>query len=125
MDGLYHELARKTDPAKLVGYLNFSDGRPDPKWQRLLADAFGFLLERGEIAPWKSFAEWLLQAVGELENSGSAAFRDTSQARAVIAAAFVALPAAYRAHHADLLAHQDESNLFTAFFLAQIGRAHV
>ena len=32
MDGIYHELSRKTDPAKLLGYLNFSDGRPDPKY---------------------------------------------------------------------------------------------
>ena len=41
MDGIYHELARKIDPAKLLGYLNFSDGRPDPKFQKGLADAVG------------------------------------------------------------------------------------
>ena len=41
MDGIFHELSRKTDPAKLLGYLNFSDGRPDPKFQKGLADAFG------------------------------------------------------------------------------------
>ncbi len=41
MDGIFHELSRKTDPAKLLGYLNFSDGRPDPKFQKGLADAVG------------------------------------------------------------------------------------
>ncbi len=119
MDGLYHELARRTDPAKLVGYLNFSDGRPDPRWQRLLADAVGHLLERGEAAPWAALAVWIRQACDELQSSGSAAFRDTAQARAVADVALVRVPAAYRRHHADLLAHQDDGNLFTAYFLAR------
>ena len=39
MDGIFHELSRKIDPAKLLGYLNFSDGRPDAKFQKGLADA--------------------------------------------------------------------------------------
>jgi len=123
MDGLYHELARKTDPAKLVGYLNFSDGRPDPKWQRLLADAFGFVQDRAPGEPHVHLAEWLGQACAELESSGSAAFREASQARAVIEAAFTKLPPAYRIHHADLLAHQPDSSLFTAFFFARAAEA--
>src|SRR6478672_9194852 len=56
---------------------------------------------------------------GARSRSGSAAFRDPAQARAVIDAALVRLPAAYRAHHADLLAHQPDSALFGPFFLAR------
>lgn len=119
MDGIYHELNRKTEPAKLLGYLNFSDGRPDPKFQKGLADAFGHLLAAGEAAPWAVVPGWLLQATAELEASGSAAFRDTAQARGVIEAAFVRLPTAYRRHHADLLAHQADTDLFNAFFMAR------
>src|SRR5262249_13731987 len=103
MDGIYHELGRKTDPAKLLGYLNFSDGRPDPKFQKGLADAVGLLAEAGDPAPAAALPGWLSHALTELESSGSAAFRDTTQARGVLDAALVRLPTAYRAHHADLL----------------------
>ena len=119
MEGIYHELSRKTDPAKLLGYLNYSDGRPDPKFQKGLADAVGFLADAGEPAPWAVLPRWLAHALGELEGSGSAAFRDTTQARGVIEAAVVGVPAAYRLHHADLLAHQPDADLFNAFFLAR------
>src|SRR3954447_1725312 len=81
MDGIYHELSRKTDPAKLLGYLNFSDGRPDPKFQKGLADAFAHLQEAGDPAPWAALPGWLLHACAELEAAGSAAFRDAAQVR--------------------------------------------
>jgi hypothetical protein len=119
MDGIFYELARKTDPAKLLGYLNFSDGRPDPKFQKGLAQAAGFLQSSGEPAPWLALADWLRQALSELANSGAVAFRENTQARAVIEAALVRLPPAYRAHHSDLLAHQPDADLFTPFFLTR------
>src|SRR5262245_38249332 len=106
MDGIYHELDRKTDPAKLLGYLNFADGRPDPRFQKWLADACALLLEGGDATPYSTLPGWLRHALGELESSGAAAFRDTTQAGGVIEAAFARLPAKYREHHADLLAHQ-------------------
>jgi len=119
MDGIYHELSRKTDPAKLLGYLNFSDGRPDPRFQKGLADAFGLLLEAGDAAPWATLPAWLGHALAEQETAGAVAFREATQARAVVAAGLVRVPAAYRAHHADLLAHHDAAGLFTPFFLAR------
>ena len=119
MEGIYHELSRKTDPAKLLGYLNFSDGRPDPRFQKGLADAVAVLEEGGDPTPWLTLPRWLAHALAELEAGGAAAFRDTAQARAVIDAALVQLPAAYRAHHADLLPHQPDADLFNAFFLAR------
>src|SRR5262252_7080166 len=96
MDGIFHELSRKCDPAKLLGYLNFSDGRPDPKYQKGLADAVAVLLAAGDAAPWRALPRWLAQSLAELESSGSPAFRDATQTRAVVEAAFVRLPAAYR-----------------------------
>lgn len=119
MDGIFHELSRKTDPAKLLGYLNFSDGRPDPKFQKGIADAAGFLHASGETTPWRALAQWLSQTLADLERSGVAAFRDATQAWAVVDAALVRLPLAYRAHHADLLAHQPDDELFAPFFLAR------
>lgn len=119
MDGIYPELGRRTDPAKLLGYLNFSDGRPDPRFQKGLADAAAFLADAGDPAPWLALPKWLAHALGELEAGGSPAFRDTAQARAVIDAALVRLPPAYRTHHADLLAHQADAGLFGPLFLAR------
>ncbi|HUR55062.1 MAG TPA: hypothetical protein VMZ71_13095, partial [Gemmataceae bacterium] len=119
MDGIYHELSRKTEPAKLLGYLNFSDGRPDPRFQKGLADAVAVLVEGGDVAPWRTIPGWLAHDLAALESGGAAAFKDTTQARAVIDAALVKLPAAYRTHHADLLAHQPDADLFNAFFLAR------
>jgi hypothetical protein len=119
MDGIFHELSRKTDPAKLLGYLNFSDGRPDPRFQKGLADAAAHLLERGEAAPWRALPQWLAHELDALVAAGAAAFRDPAQARAVLGVAFGRLPEAYRAHHHDLLAHQPDAALFGPFFLAR------
>ena len=119
MDGIDHELSRKIEPAKLLGYLNFSDGRPDPKFQKGLADACAALLDGGDATPWVTVPRWLAAACTNLEASGSAAFRDTTQARAVVEAAMVGVPAAYRRHHADLLAHQLDAELWPAFALAR------
>lgn len=119
MDGLNRELSRRTDPAKLLGFLNYSDGRPDPRFQKGLADALGLLVESGDGTPWETAARWMLQTLSEQNASGAAAFRDTTQAGAVIPLGLLRVPAAYRAHHADLLAHQSEADLFTPFFLTR------
>ncbi len=119
MDGIFHELSRKHEPAKLLGYLNFSDGKPDPKFQKGLAEASATLVASGDATPWVSLYQWLTQSLAELESSGSPAFRDASQVRAVLGVAFESLPVAYRAHHSDLLAHQPDAELFGPFFLAR------
>lgn len=119
MDAICLELSRAVDPAKLLGYLNYSDGRPDPKFQKAWADAFAVLYRAGDAAPWRTMSGWLGRSLAELEASGSAAFRDTTQARGVLRAALDELPPAYRAHHADLLAHQPDAVLFAPFFLTR------
>ncbi|MFM8274487.1 MAG: hypothetical protein ACKODX_19450, partial [Gemmata sp.] len=119
MDGIFHELSRRADPAKVLGYLNFSDGRPDPRFQRGLADAYARLIEDGDSTPWLTLPKWLAHELTGLAAAGSAAFRDPTQARAVIGAALGRLPTAYRAHHADQLAHQPDAALFGPFFLAR------
>ncbi|OWK39218.1 hypothetical protein FRUB_06300 [Fimbriiglobus ruber] len=116
---LYPELTRRFDGLTALGYLNFSDGRPDPRFRKALADAFGFLIESGDPAPGVSTHKWLAGRLDELHAAGTAAFRDVSQVRDVLAGGFETVPAAYRAHHADLLAHQPDGVLFNPFFLAR------
>lgn len=119
MDGLHADLSKRFEASKLLGYLNFSDGRPDPKFRRALSDAYSHLLASGETTPWMRLGNWLKDAGADLAASGSAAFRDLSQADAVLDTVFDAILSAYRDHHADLLAHQPDSFLFSPFFLAR------
>src|SRR5579872_4177377 len=91
----------------LLGYLNFSDGRPDPRWQKQLNDAYAFLARRGEAQPWSALLEALTAGLRTLQDSGAAAFRNVTQADAALGLAARVLPA-YRAYHADLLAHLED-----------------
>jgi hypothetical protein len=119
MDASLPGLAERVPPPALLGYLNFSDGRPDPKFQRALDEAFAFLLGRGESRPWEPLGPWLMAQADALDAAGSPAFRDVRQARAVARIAFGPALAAYRRHHRDLLAHQTDEGLFNSFFLAR------
>src|SRR5262245_61648453 len=116
------ELDRVVSAAALLGYLNFSDGKPDPRWRKQLNDAYAFLADRGAQEPWAALLDWLRERLAKLRAEGSAAFRDVAQADAVLAALADVLPA-YRRHHADLLAHQDDRTLFAPFFLAVAAEA--
>jgi hypothetical protein len=103
----------------LLGYLNFSDGRPDPRWQRQLDDAYARLARAGEPRPWDALLAALRAHLNRLHASGSAAFRDNRQAQAVLDLAGETL-AAYRKHHAELLAHLEDPEVFGPFFLARV-----
>jgi len=105
----------------LLGWLNFSDGRPDARWQKQLNDAYALLAENGESAPWSVLLDVLTDGLRKLHGS-AAAFRDARQAEAALALAAQVLPA-YRQHHADLLAHLADGDLYTPFFLARVFEA--
>jgi hypothetical protein len=108
--------------AALLGYLNFSDGRADPRWEKQLNDTYAFFGDQGAERPWDDLLDWLRANLRQLQESGGAAFRDSRQAQIVLERAAMVLPA-YRAHHADLLAHLDDRDLFTPFFLARVFEA--
>ncbi len=103
----------------LLGYLNFSEGRPDPRFQKQLNDAFAFLAAQGEARPCDCLRDTLLAELERLRQAGSAAFQDATQAEAVLRLALGELLTAYRAHHADLLFHQRDADLFQPYFLAR------
>lgn len=123
MDASLAKLSERVSPAGLLGYLNFSDGRPDPRWQKQLNEAFRVLAEESIVRPWDALGNWLAAQLSALQQSGSAAFRDTRQAEAVLRLAFNRVLAAYRKHHADLLFHQSDAELFQPFFLARVAEA--
>jgi hypothetical protein len=103
----------------LLGYLNFSEGRPDPRFQKQMSDAFAHVAGEAAARPWETLQQRLLAELERLRQQGSAAFQDADQAQAVLRLALGELPAAYRVHHADLLFHQRDIDLLQPFFLAR------
>lgn len=104
----------------LLGYLNFSDGKPAPRFRQCLNLLFampGFPRNTAEI-------QTVLHAeLKSLAASGEAAFRETEQAeQAVVTALEVVLPA-YVQHHSDLLFHLSSEDFCQPFFLAYVFEA--
>ncbi len=97
---------------EVLGYLNFSGGRPDPSFQRLVND----LTER---LTWKKLGPALLKSLSQLEQEAPA-FEDSGQARAVITLAFDNILPAYREFHRDLLFHLTDEDFHQPFFLARV-----
>ena len=77
------------DPAaRVLGYLNFSSGAFDPMVWRAVSDLYAAVEPEDEKAASAScVAENLLNRLTKLESS-EPAFRDSSQARAVISILF-------------------------------------
>lgn len=119
MDSRHRQLEQTVAVSALLGYLNFADGRPDPRWQKQLNDAFAYYAGQRSPAPWADLLAGLSDHLEALHSQGGAAFRDITQARAVLALTGHILPA-YREHHADLLAHLTDEEIFGPFFIARV-----
>jgi hypothetical protein len=103
----------------VLGYLNFSSGSPDARFQRGLNAVFGGC--RGTAARENLVRE--LSARLEEWQGSSAAFADVSQARAVIPLAFDGCVRRYRDHHRDLLFHLTDRDFDQPFLLARMAEA--
>ena len=111
-----------TDLEPILGYLNFAEGRPDPRFQRTLDDAYTELAA-ADPAPWILLRKNLDAGLERLRKSGKAAFKETTQAAALIRLVFDEVVPAYRRHHADLLFHLGDADFHAPFFLARVAEA--
>jgi len=109
----------RTSLQGVLGYLNFSEGRPDPRVTRQIDDAYASLAEQGVAEPWAGLQEWLRADLASLKTTGGA-FQNAAQAEAVVGLVFGQVLPEYRRFHADLLFHQGERDLFQPFFLARV-----
>lgn len=107
----------------ILGYLNFSEGRPDPRFQRQLNDAYIHFADRGTATPWRDLQSALHEDLARLRREGKAAFRESAQAEASLRLVFEHVVPAYRKHHADLLFHVEEGDFYQPFFLARVFEA--
>src|SRR5262249_38949669 len=87
----------------MLGFLNFSAGKPDPRFQKQLNDAYTYLAGQGIAEPWNILHAELNRKLDALEAGESSAFRDATQARAVLSLVLTRFMPAYRQHHEDLL----------------------
>lgn len=120
MDAGFADLDHAVPLQPLLGYLNFSEGKPDPRFQRQLNDAYAFLAKRGDEKPWRWLARALYGKLQSLKAASIAAFQDSAQAAAVVHLTFDKLLFAYRDHHEDLLFHLPDRDLLQPFFLARV-----
>jgi hypothetical protein len=120
VEEIIRELDRAVPLQGVLGYLNFSAGRPDPRVQKTLNEAYAFLRGCRLPAPWRLLYQALQRKLAELQAGGTAAFRDCRQAEAALRLTFERVLPAYRAYHADLLFHQSEDDLWQPFFLARV-----
>lgn len=100
---------------EILGYLNFSGGRSDPAFQRLVND----LISR---VSWSKLPEALGKAL-DLLSAEVPAFADSTQARMVVDLAFQHVLPAYRAFHRDLLFHLKDEDFEQPYLLVRAWEA--
>lgn len=109
---------------EILGYLNFSSGTPDARFQRNLNAVFA-LIESEHTADkpgspaWRVLGEALHGRLQALKGAAQPAFQQVDQAEAALRLVFEGLLPAYREHHRDLLYHQSEDALLRPFFIAR------
>lgn len=110
------------DLTQVLGYLNFSSGRTDPKTLDCLNRLYGRAIWGSPYAgmpPWLSIQQWLQDRLLKL-SSENPAFQQSNQAAEVLQLVWLQLLPSYLDFHRDLLFHQEPEALFNGFF---IGRA--
>lgn len=113
---------------EVLGYLNFSSGVPDAKFQngmnRLFAAAVSGAAssgsDNGPTAP--DFRAWLITQL-ETVAAQNPAFKNDQQVRRVLELVFEHVVPEYHAYHSDLLFHIDESQYVQPLFLARVCEA--
>ena len=61
------------DLEPILGYLNFSEGRPDPRFQRQFDDAYAHFADANAEAPWSALRQGLESSLASLKAAGKAA----------------------------------------------------
>jgi hypothetical protein len=105
----------------LLGYVNFSTGKPDPRFQAQLNEAYRACA--GSEQPTETLHRQLIERLAELKASGASAFQDVAQSEWAIALVFDDALPAYRQHHAELLFHLSDRELAQPLFLARLFEA--
>ena len=103
---------------EFLGYLNYSNGKPDAVAQQHFNQIFAAV---GKRATGATLRKLLLDVLKTLNDKP--AFKDSTQAESVVQLLFDDCLPAYRTHHADLLFHLSTSEFAQPFFLMRMFEA--
>jgi hypothetical protein len=114
------------DLLQVLGYLNFSSGKSDPKslaalnrlYRRALAGTPGHYSPYTGLPPWLALWHELQDHLHQLK-SQKPAFRESDQAQQVMRLVWQILLPDYLDFHSDLLFHQEPEGLFNGLFLGR------
>lgn len=108
---------------QVLGYLNFSCGAVDVQLLANLNRLYAWIGDPpGDVAPYRVVERWLQRHLQRLSEV-SPAFRDSTQAAAVLDLTFQHVLPGYLEFHRDLLFHQTDRTLFGPFFLGRVFEA--
>ena len=102
----------------LLGYLNFSSGKSDPRSYLAINTLFATTSSQ-ETPVWRQVVSRLRDELQLLQREEAATFADISQASAVLDLVEAEVLPSYLEFHSDLLFHQEEGRLFGPFFVAR------
>ena len=112
---------KTADLVQVLGYLNFSSGKPDLKTMQSLNRLYAAALPGSPFAgmpAWLQIQQWLQDLVVRLPETNSA-FQECDQANALLELVWLYLLPSYLDFHRDLLFHQEPEGVFNGFFLGR------
>ena len=116
MSGSHAESSSASLPYRdLFGYLNFSDGAPNPRSRACWNEIFQQLTQPRSVA---TLRQHLDQQLTELQSTAGATFAQMDQAKAALQLAFDRVTPDYLEYHKDLLFHVEPNVLCQPFFIA-------
>lgn len=104
---------------KVLGYLNYSSGKPDVAFLSNL-NAIGATVDH--VADWSNLRTAITSKLEALKQT-SAVFKDAAQADAVLKLVFDEVLPSYRTFHTDLFFHLDDQPFQNVFFLGRVFEA--
>lgn len=104
---------------EMLGYLNFSNGKPDPRFQANLNRICSLLKSELPVPGLRASLGRKLETLRET----SPAFKNCDQAAVVVTLTLGKILPAYRQHHADLLFHLSDADFQQPFLLARMFEA--
>lgn len=114
------------DLRQVLGYLNFSSGKSDPKslsalnrlYRKAIAGTPGQTTPFAGLPPWLTIRQWLQDRLETLREENPI-FRESQQASQVLQLVWLYLLPDYLDYHSDLLFHQEPEGLLNGLFLGR------
>jgi hypothetical protein len=119
VDPRLQALNEMIDLPKLVGYLNFSNGRPDPRFQAIWNQAQTFVAGIDPERPWQTLSSWLVENFPNIQAQGGSAFGDLTQAREVLSLLTEQVIPEYVRFHENLFNHLPLKELCQPYFVVR------